>query len=98
MWCHAEQVVFPPAPATLCPPPALCVQELQELERKLEDQLAHQEAAQLQQALARQQQWAGEGPGLLDEPGDTDAERQVSAVLRQALSKSQQLLERQQQR
>ncbi|KAM7156920.1 limbin [Molossus nigricans] len=71
--------------------------ELQELERKLEEELAHQEAAQLQQALARRQQWAGDGPGLLKEPGDTDAERQVSVVLRQALSKSQQLLEHQQQ-
>uniref|UniRef100_A0A452VED3 EvC ciliary complex subunit 2 n=1 Tax=Ursus maritimus TaxID=29073 RepID=A0A452VED3_URSMA len=38
--------------------------ELQELERKLEDKLAHQEAAQLQRALATRQQWAGDGPGL----------------------------------
>uniref|UniRef100_A0A452VEB4 EvC ciliary complex subunit 2 n=1 Tax=Ursus maritimus TaxID=29073 RepID=A0A452VEB4_URSMA len=40
------------------------VSELQELERKLEDKLAHQEAAQLQRALATRQQWAGDGPGL----------------------------------
>ncbi|KAM5340567.1 limbin isoform 2-T2 [Glossophaga mutica] len=71
--------------------------ELQELERKLEDQLAQQEAAQLQRALASWQQWAGDGPGLLNESEDVDAERQVSAVLRQALSKSQKLLECQQQ-
>lgn len=77
----------------------LCVQELQELERKLEDQLAHQEAAQLQRALESRQQWAGEGPGLLHEPEEeTDSERQVSAVLRRALSKGQKLLERHQQR
>lgn len=74
------------------------MQELQELERKLEEALAQQETAQLQQALARQQQWAGDGPGLLHEPGDTDSERQVSAVLWRALSKSQKILEHQQQR
>lgn len=95
-----EAVLSSPVPG--CRPPALCaplcVQELQELERKLEDALAQQEAAQLQRALARQQQWAGDGPGLLHEPGDTDSERQISAVLWQALSKSQKLLEHQEQR
>lgn len=76
----------------------LCVQELQELERKLEDALARQETAQLERALASRQQWAGDGPGLLNEAEDTDSERQVSAVLWRALSKSQKLLEHQQQR
>lgn len=74
------------------------MQELQELERKLEEQLAQQEAAQLQRALASWQQWAGDGPGPLNEPEDTDSARQVSAVLRHALSKGQKLLEHQQQR
>lgn len=76
----------------------LCAQELQELERKLEDKLAQQEAAQLQRALASRQQWAGDGPGLLGMPEDTDSGRQVSAVLQQALSQARKLLERQQQR
>ncbi|XP_026370167.2 limbin isoform X2 [Ursus arctos] len=71
--------------------------ELQELERKLEDKLAHQEAAQLQRALATRQQWAGDGPGLLGEPEDSGSERQISAVLQQALSQGRKLLERQQQ-
>uniref|UniRef100_A0A4W2D468 EvC ciliary complex subunit 2 n=1 Tax=Bos indicus x Bos taurus TaxID=30522 RepID=A0A4W2D468_BOBOX len=71
--------------------------ELQELERKLEDQLAHQEAAQLQRALDSWQQWAGEGPALLQEPEETDSERHVSAVLQRALSKGQKLLEYHQQ-
>ncbi|XP_047574810.1 limbin isoform X5 [Lutra lutra] len=73
--------------------------ELQELERKLEDKLAQQEAAQIQQALASRQQWAGDGPGpgLLGMPEDTDSGRQVSAVLQQALSQARKLLERQQQ-
>nr|XP_025145502.1 limbin isoform X2 [Bubalus bubalis] len=71
--------------------------ELQELERKLEDQLAHQEAAQLQRALDSWQQWAGEGPALLQEPEETDPESHVSAVLQRALSKGQKLLEHHQQ-
>uniref|UniRef100_G1S1Y1 EvC ciliary complex subunit 2 n=1 Tax=Nomascus leucogenys TaxID=61853 RepID=G1S1Y1_NOMLE len=71
--------------------------ELQELERKLEDQLAQQEAAQQQQALASWQQWVADGPGILNEPGEVDSERQVSTVLQQALSKSQTLLEQHQQ-
>ncbi|XP_047654704.1 limbin isoform X3 [Phacochoerus africanus] len=71
--------------------------ELQELERKLEDQLAHQEAAQLQRVLASRQQWAGEGPGLLHQPEETDSERQISAVLQRALSKGQKVLEHRQQ-
>ncbi|XP_036777037.2 limbin isoform X4 [Manis pentadactyla] len=71
--------------------------ELQELERKLEEELAHQEAAQLQRALAGRQPGAGDGPGLLDEPEETDSERQVSAILQRALSKRQRLLEHRQQ-
>uniref|UniRef100_A0A8C9IV15 EvC ciliary complex subunit 2 n=1 Tax=Piliocolobus tephrosceles TaxID=591936 RepID=A0A8C9IV15_9PRIM len=71
--------------------------ELQELERKLEDQLVQQEAAQQQQALASWQQWVADGPGILNEPGEVDSERQVSSVLQQALSKSQTLLEQHQQ-
>ncbi|CAO2640108.1 Evc2, partial [Lemmus lemmus] len=73
------------------------LQELQELERKLEERLVHQEAAEQQQVLESWQRWAADGPGL-GEPGEIDPERQVSAMLRQALSKGQKLLERQQQR
>ncbi|XP_032448905.1 limbin [Lynx canadensis] len=71
--------------------------ELQELGRKLEGRLANQEAVQLQRALASRQQWAGDGPGLLNEPEDTDSDRQISAVLQQALGKGRKLLEHQQQ-
>ncbi|MBZ3886241.1 Limbin [Sciurus carolinensis] len=70
--------------------------ELQELERKLEDQLAQQEAAQQQRALASWQHWVAGGPGL-SEPGEEDPERPVSAVLQQALSRGRTLLEIQQQ-
>ena len=89
---------YPAAPLPCAQYLPLCAQELQELERKLEDRLAHQEAAQLQRALDSRQQWAGEGPGLLQEPEETDSERQVSAVLRRALSKGQKLLGHHQQR
>jgi hypothetical protein len=74
------------------------VQELQELERKLEEQLARQEVTQQQQALASWQQWVADGPRLLSEAGEVDSERQVSAILRQTLRKSQKLLEHHQQR
>ncbi|XP_023593725.1 limbin [Trichechus manatus latirostris] len=67
--------------------------ELQELERKLEEQLVHQEAAQQQRALASQQQWETEGPGLLNEPAEMNSEGQVPAILRQALSKGRKILE-----
>lgn len=92
-----------PGPAQGCPcrgtqcPPHL-VQELEELQRKLEDRLAQQEATQQQQALASWQRWVTDGPELLSEPGAEDSTGQVSATLQQALGKSQKLLEQQQQR
>lgn len=73
------------------------LQELQELERKLEDQLVQQEEAEQQRVLESWQRWAADGPGL-SEPEEMDPERQVSAILRQALNKGQKLLEQHQQR
>ncbi|KAL1790143.1 limbin isoform X1 [Sigmodon hispidus] len=71
--------------------------ELQELERKLEEQLVLQEATEQQQLLQSWQLWAADGPGL-GEPGELDPERQVSAMLRQALNTVQKLLEQHQRR
>ncbi|XP_054994315.1 limbin isoform X2 [Sorex araneus] len=71
--------------------------ELQELEKRLEDKLALQEAAGLQRALASQQQWAAEGPRLLQGPEGPDSERQLSAALQRALSQRPTLLKQQQQ-
>ncbi|XP_034365198.1 limbin isoform X2 [Arvicanthis niloticus] len=71
--------------------------ELQELERKLEDRLGQREEAEQQRVLESWQQWAADGPGLI-EPEELDPERQVSAILRQALNKGQKLLEQHQQR
>ncbi|EHB03659.1 Limbin [Heterocephalus glaber] len=71
--------------------------ELQELERKLEEHLAQQEAAQQQRAMASWQQWVADGPGAPNEPGEADSEGPISSILQQALSKAQQMLERHQQ-
>ncbi|KFO25750.1 Limbin, partial [Fukomys damarensis] len=71
--------------------------ELQELERKLEERLAQQEAAQQQRALASWQQWVVDGPGVSSEPGEADSEGHFSSILQQALSKAQQMLELHQQ-
>uniref|UniRef100_A0A8C6I3U9 EvC ciliary complex subunit 2 n=1 Tax=Mus spicilegus TaxID=10103 RepID=A0A8C6I3U9_MUSSI len=78
-------------------PVELADQELQELERKLEEQLVQQEEAEQQRVLESWQRWAADGPGL-SEPEEMDPERQVSAILRQALNKGQKLLEQHQQR
>lgn len=69
----------------------LRAQELQELERKLEDKLTLQESARLQH-------WAAEAPWLLVAPEGLDSERQVSATLQRALSQRPKLLKQQQQR
>uniref|UniRef100_A0A8C9JMG8 EvC ciliary complex subunit 2 n=1 Tax=Panthera tigris altaica TaxID=74533 RepID=A0A8C9JMG8_PANTA len=53
--------------------------------------------APLLQELGSGQRGAGDGPGLLNEPEDADSDRQVSAVLQQALGKGRKLLEHQQQ-
>ncbi|XP_075400662.1 limbin isoform X2 [Tenrec ecaudatus] len=71
--------------------------ELQELERRLEEQLARQEAAPQQQAPLSRQQWGAQAPGPPDAPAEADSEGQVSAVLQRALNKAQKTLERHQQ-
>ncbi|XP_007946988.1 limbin, partial [Orycteropus afer afer] len=71
----------------------LLEKELQELERKLEEQLVREDAVHQQHGLASWQQWGPEGPGLLNEPVQGGSEGQVSAVLRQALSQHRRILE-----
>lgn len=56
-----------------------------------------QEEAEQRRVLESGQRWAADGPAL-SEPEEIDPERQVSAVLRQALNKGQKLLEQYQQR
>ncbi|KAM9143102.1 limbin isoform 2-T2 [Pangshura tecta] len=65
--------------------------EIEELDRKLEYEMLHKETAQ-QQHLLNSQRWTPDGLGLSDEVVEINAERQVSALLCQALNKCKQLV------
>ncbi|XP_044873455.1 limbin [Mauremys mutica] len=65
--------------------------EIEELDRKLEYEMLHKETAQ-QQHLLNRQRWTPDGLGLSDEVVEINAERQVSALLCQALNKCKQLV------
>ncbi|XP_020847918.1 LOW QUALITY PROTEIN: limbin [Phascolarctos cinereus] len=67
--------------------------EIEELDRKLEYELVRRETALQQRAIVDRQQWVSEGLGLLSQTGEMNSERQISAVLWQALTKSQKVLE-----
>ncbi|XP_074807795.1 limbin isoform X5 [Natator depressus] len=65
--------------------------EIEELDRKLEYEMLHKETAQ-QQHLLNRQRWTSDGLGFSDEVVEMNAERQVSALLYQALNKCKQLV------
>ncbi|XP_074848569.1 limbin isoform X2 [Carettochelys insculpta] len=65
--------------------------EIEELDRKLEYEMLHQEMAQ-QQHLLHRQRWTRDGLGLSDEAVEIHADRQVSTLLYQALNKCKQLV------
>ncbi|XP_068926120.1 limbin isoform X2 [Petaurus breviceps papuanus] len=67
--------------------------EIEELDRKLEYELIHRETTLQQRAIMDRQQWISEGLGLLSQTGEMNSERQISAVLWQALTKSQKVLD-----
>ncbi|KAM8969165.1 limbin isoform X1 [Sarcophilus harrisii] len=67
--------------------------EIEELNRKLEYELVHRETALQQRAIMERQQWISEAVDLLTRTGEINPERQISAVLWQALTKSQKVLE-----
>ncbi|XP_043828162.1 limbin [Dromiciops gliroides] len=67
--------------------------EIEELDRKLEYELVHRETVLQQRAIMDRQRWNSEGLGLLSETGEINSERQVSAVLCQALTKSQKVVQ-----
>ncbi|XP_038600781.1 limbin [Tachyglossus aculeatus] len=67
--------------------------EIEELDRKLESELAHKESSRQQQAVLNRQRWISDGLGLLKEDGEIDSERQMSALLWQALKKCPRLIE-----
>ncbi|NXJ60764.1 LBN protein, partial [Rostratula benghalensis] len=64
--------------------------EIEELDRKLEYEMLHKESAQ--QHLMSRQRWTPDGFGLQSEAVETNADRQVTVLLRQAMNKCRQLI------
>ncbi|NXR27990.1 LBN protein, partial [Cinclus mexicanus] len=64
--------------------------EIEELDRKLEYEMLHKESAQ--QHLLSRQRWILDGLGLSNEAVDTNAERHVTVLLRQAMNKCRQYI------
>ncbi|XP_074879006.1 limbin isoform X2 [Buteo buteo] len=67
--------------------------EIEELDRKLEYEMLHKESTQQQQQhLMSRQRWTLDGLGLSSEAVETNADRQVTVLLRQAMNKCRQLI------
>ncbi|NXE74422.1 LBN protein, partial [Cochlearius cochlearius] len=68
--------------------------EIEELDRKLEYEMLHKESAQQQQQqhLMSSQRWTPDGLGLSSEAVETNADRQVTVLLRQAMNKCRQFI------
>ncbi|XP_058694547.1 limbin isoform X2 [Poecile atricapillus] len=64
--------------------------EIEELNRKLEYEMMHKESAQ--QHLMSRERWILDGLGLSNEAVDTNAERHVTVLLRQAMNKCKQFI------
>ncbi|NXQ18577.1 LBN protein, partial [Peucedramus taeniatus] len=64
--------------------------EIEELDRKLEYEMLHKESAQ--QHLMSRQRWILDGLGLSNEAVDTNAERHVTVLLKQAMNKCRQFI------
>ncbi|NXO09403.1 LBN protein, partial [Oriolus oriolus] len=64
--------------------------EIEELDRKLEYEMSHKESAQ--QHLMNRQRCILDGLGLSNEAVDTNAERRVTVLLRQAMNKCRQFI------
>ncbi|NWI20780.1 LBN protein, partial [Crypturellus soui] len=71
--------------------------EIEDVDRKLEYEMLHKESAQQQQHLMSRKRWAPDGLGLSSEAVETSADRQVTLLLRQAMSKCGQFVNLQQQ-
>ncbi|OWK59973.1 Limbin [Lonchura striata] len=65
--------------------------EIEELEKKLEYEMLQKESAQ--QHLMTRQRWILDGLGLSNEAVDTNAERLVTVLLRQAMNKCKQFIQ-----
>ncbi|XP_061324982.1 limbin isoform X3 [Pezoporus flaviventris] len=66
--------------------------EIEELDRKLEYEMLHKELAQQQHHLMSRQRWSLDGLGLSSEAVETNADRQVTVLLRQAMNKCGQFI------
>ncbi|NXL27927.1 LBN protein, partial [Glaucidium brasilianum] len=66
--------------------------EIEELHRKLEYEMLHKESAQQQQHLMSRQGWTPDGLGLSSEAAETNTDRQVTVLLRQAMNKCRQFI------
>ncbi|NXG61629.1 LBN protein, partial [Hemiprocne comata] len=66
--------------------------EIEELDRKLEYEMLHKESAQQQQHLMSRQRWTPDRLGLSSEAVETNADRQVTVLLRQAMNKCRQFI------
>ncbi|KGL97701.1 Limbin, partial [Charadrius vociferus] len=66
--------------------------EIEELDRKVEYEMLHKESAQQQQHLMSRQRWTPDGLGLSSETVETNADRQVTVLLRQAMNKCRQFI------
>lgn len=60
--------------------------------------MLHKESTQQQQHLMSRQRWTPDGLGLSSEAVETNADRQVTVLLRQAMNKYTQLINLHQQR
>ncbi|XP_026702528.1 limbin isoform X7 [Athene cunicularia] len=66
--------------------------EIEELDRKLEYEMLHKESAQQQQQHLSRQGWTPDGLGLSSEAAETNTDRQVTVLLRQAMNKCRQFI------
>ncbi|XP_061235750.1 limbin isoform X2 [Neopsephotus bourkii] len=66
--------------------------EIEELDRKLEYEMLHKESAQQQHHLMSRQRWNLDGLGLSSEAVETNADRQVTVLLRQAMNRCGQFI------
>ncbi|XP_025910551.1 limbin isoform X4 [Apteryx rowi] len=66
--------------------------EIEEVDRKLEYEMLHKESAQQQQHVMSRRRWAPDGLGLSSEAVETNADRQVTVLLRQAMNKCRQFI------
>ncbi|NXN34843.1 LBN protein, partial [Rhinoptilus africanus] len=64
--------------------------ETEELDRKLEYEMLHKDSAQ--QHLMSRQRWTPDGLGLSSEAVETNEDRQVTVLLRQAMNKCRQII------